>query len=278
MLISQCLSRASHQLAELSDSPRLEAEVLLAYSLQKNRTWLATWPDQTLNEAQLNEFENLLLKRIKGHPVAHITGQREFWSLNLTVNKDTLIPRPDTELMIEQILQLYPQEKNICLADMGTGSGAIALAIASERPNWQIIATDQSAAALQVARQNACALDLQQIEFRQGDWFQPLQGLQFDIIASNPPYIPLNDPHLQQGDVRFEPTAALVSGNDGLNDIRHIAAHAGAHLRPQGRLIIEHGYNQKQEIFDVFIENNYSNITQLLDISKNPRLTIGLKQ
>ncbi|HED33673.1 MAG TPA: peptide chain release factor N(5)-glutamine methyltransferase [Gammaproteobacteria bacterium] len=276
MLIRQCLHEASQQLENLSDSSRLDAEVLLAHCLQKNRTWLITWPDTPLDEAQLAAFQQLMDRRCAGHPIAHITGHREFWSLDLRVNENTLIPRPETELMVEQILQYYPQQEDIQLLDLGTGSGAIALALASERPHWKIFATDQSAQALEIARMNAQALHLTQIEFRQGNWLKAVQGTDFDIITSNPPYIPLNDPHLQQGDVRFEPACALASGADGLDDIRLIARQARSHLNSGGRLIIEHGYDQKQKIRDIFIENTYKELVQLADLSDNPRLTTGI--
>ncbi|VAW60992.1 Peptide chain release factor N(5)-glutamine methyltransferase [hydrothermal vent metagenome] len=276
MLINQQLSLASQQLEQLSDSPRLDAEVLLAHSLQKTRTWLATWPDKALDKIQLDAFQQLMDKRCAGHPVAHITGHREFWSLDLLVNENTLIPRPDTELMVEQILQHCPQNDDIQLLDLGTGSGAIALAIACERPGWRIFATDISAEALQVAEQNAQALHLTQIEFRQGNWLEAVQGLKFDIIACNPPYIPINDPHLQRGDVRFEPINALASGTDGLDDIRLIAAQARSGLKREGRLFIEHGHDQKQKMHDIFIKNTYKNIIQHLDLSGNPRLTTGI--
>ncbi|VAW69040.1 Peptide chain release factor N(5)-glutamine methyltransferase [hydrothermal vent metagenome] len=276
MLISQCLHQGSQRLENLSDSPRLDAEVLLAHSLQKTRTWLATWPDTPLQAAQLAQFQQLIDKRCAGHPVAHITGHREFWSLDLLVNENTLIPRPDTELMVEQILQHYPQYENIQLVDPGTGSGAIALAIASERPHWKIFATDQCPLALQIAQQNAQNLQLTQIEFRQGNWLEAVTGLKFDIIACNPPYIPLSDPHLQQGDIRFEPSHALASGADGLDDIRLITAQARTCLKPAGRLFIEHGYDQKQKILDIFIENTYKEVIQLMDLSQNPRLTTGI--
>ncbi len=276
MFISQCLRQASRQLENLSSSPRLDAEVLLAHCLQKNRTWLITWPDNPLDETQLASFQLLMDRRCAGHPVAYITGHREFWSLDLRVNETTLIPRPETELLVEQILEHYPRHRNIQLLDLGTGSGAIALAIASERPHWKIFATDQSAQALDIARINARVLELTQIEFRQGNWLEAVKGLNFDIIASNPPYIPRNDPHLQQGDVRFEPTRALASGKDGLDDIRFIASQARSNLNSGGRLFIEHGYDQKQKIHDIFIKNTYREVSQLMDLSKNPRLTTGI--
>ncbi len=276
MLISQYLIVATEKLANCSDSPRLDAEILLAFSLNKNRTWLATWPDKTLKKNQQGTFYALLKRRLNGEPIAHITESREFWSLDLTVNKETLIPRPETELMVEKILQLYPVSTQIKLLDLGTGSGAIALAIASERPSWQITATDESANALDIAKLNAQHHKLNNITFIEGNWFSPLNNRQFDIIVSNPPYIPDTDPHLLQGDLRFEPVSALASGLDGLDDIRLICQQAQAYLSLNGMLIIEHGYDQKEKLNQIFIHSGYKKIQQYNDLSSNPRITCGL--
>jgi len=276
MQISQLLRSASTQLSDLSESPRLDAEVLLAHMLNRSRTWLVTWPEKTLTEAQASEYEALVQRRKAGEPVAHITAQREFWSLPLHITKDTLIPRPDTELMVEQILFAYPANTKIELVDLGTGSGAIALALGSERPNWKITATDQSSAALEVARHNARQLNINNIEFISGSWFEPLAGRVFDVIASNPPYIPDQDPHLRQGDVRFEPLSALASGADGLNDIRELCKQAKHHLKHKGMLIIEHGFDQKEEIREIFTVSGYKNLSQHHDLASNPRLTSGI--
>ena len=277
MDVSQLLMSATEKLLNLTDSPRLDAEVLLAHSLQKNRTWLVTWSDKALTDTDINQFNELLQRRVSGEPIAHITGTREFWSLPLSVTTDTLIPRPDTELIIEKILDTYPASSDISLADLGTGSGAIALALASERPHWKITATDQSAGALEIAKQNAHNLNLDNITFRLGNWFEPLENHLFDIIVSNPPYIPHADPHLTQGDARFDPISALASGDDGLDDIRLIAAQAGSHLKNQGKLFIEHGYDQKSEMLDIFTKNDFIEIQQAHDIANNPRLTFATK-
>lgn len=287
MQIIQHLKNASKQLENISDSARLDAEVLLAYSLNKNRTWLITWPDKELNEDEEQVFNRLLERRVNGEPIAHITGSREFWSLDLSVSKDTLIPRPETELMIEEILNFYPETLGINCLDLGTGSGAIALALASERPDWKITATDQSVAALNIAKQNASQLKLNNITFLNGSWFEAFSALNtqrspelvqaFDIIASNPPYIPRSDPHLSQGDVRFEPISALASGDDGLDDIRLICQQAQKHMKSGALLIIEHGFDQKAELHEIFMDSGYKNIQQFSDLSKNPRLTCGIK-
>jgi len=275
--IQDLLKQASQQLSADSDSPRLDAEVLLCHVLAKQRSYLMTWPEQELSSAQLDQFQQLLDARLTGHPVAHLIGKREFWSLSLKVTPDTLIPRPDTELLIEQILHAYPDDTELSLLDLGTGSGAIAIALASERPSWRIIATDLSEQALQVAQQNATSLKLKNIEFRQGHWFAPVQDLHFDIIVSNPPYVPSNDPHLSQGDVRFEPLSALVSGEEGLDDIEHICQQAMGHLNPGGLLIIEHGYDQAEKIRPIFTKNNYKNIQHYRDMANNVRATSGNK-
>ncbi len=282
MQISQILKTAVQQLAPNSDSPRLDAEILLAHSLQKNRTWLITWSDKEPDELALLAFYQLLDRRLKGEPIAHIIGSREFWSLPLKVSKDTLIPRPETELLVENILDAYPQTPDIRLLDLGTGSGAIALALASERPNWQITATDKSAAALNIAQQNAQQLNLKNINFICADWFSAFENphaknQQFEIIASNPPYIPAADPHLSQGDLRFEPLSALTSGKDGLHDIHLICKQALSHLTSGGMLIIEHGFDQKEELLRIFTNSAYKNIRQAADLSHQPRLTIGFK-
>lgn len=277
MKIAELLGKASEQLAPVSDSPRLDAEVLLCHVLQKNRSHLLAWPDKVLDKDQLTAFEKLLAKRIAGTPIAHLTGSREFWSLPFKVTADTLIPRPETELLVEHVLSTYPADTVISLLDLGTGTGAIALAIASERPNWRIIATDISSAALDVARENARQLGINNVEFRQGNWLDCVQDECFDIIVSNPPYIPREDQHLRQGDVRFEPQSALASGEDGLDDIRIIVRDSLDHLTPGGRLLIEHGYDQQQKMLEIFTFFGLQNIIQQQDMANNPRTTSGIK-
>ena len=275
MIISELLTEATGLLENSSDSARLDAEILLCHLLQKDRAYLITWPEKDIDSTTVDTYQQLIQRRLSGEPIAYITGQREFWSLNLSVNQHTLIPRPETELLVEHILEHYPANSTIKLADLGTGSGAIALALASERSKWQIIATDQSKQAINIAQQNATQLKLNNIEFRQGSWFQPLTGEQFDIIVSNPPYIAENDQHLRQGDVRFEPRSALSSGADGLDDIRQIADQARQYLHSAGLLIVEHGYDQQQETQRIFNSLGYKKIQQLEDIAEKPRITLG---
>ncbi|HEX5636883.1 MAG TPA: peptide chain release factor N(5)-glutamine methyltransferase [Gammaproteobacteria bacterium] len=274
MNIQQILRQANAQLTGISDSPQLDAEILLAHALQKSRTFLFTWPQHDIDEATQKQFEHYLAQRVTGRPVAYITGECEFWSLKLQVTTDTLIPRPETELLVEQALRLLPGTE-IRMADLGTGTGAIALALASERPQWHITATDKSAAALAIARKNALNLGITNIEFVHGEWFKPLPQKQFHAIVSNPPYIADDDAHLSQGDVRFEPVSALTSGRDGLTALRHIAQHARPYLLPGGLLMVEHGYNQMQSVYKIFQDNGYTHITQFTDLGGNPRLTLG---
>ena len=276
MNIQQTLQHASQQLTGTTDSPQLDAQILLAHALQKTRAHLFAWPEQNVDDAAQKNFQHLLAQRIKGHPIAHLIAQREFWSLNLNVTADTLIPRPETELLVEHILQLLPATPQR-VADLGTGSGAIALALASERPLWQITATDQSTAALDVARNNAKKFKLKNIKFIAGDWFTPLSKQHYNAIISNPPYIADNDAHLTQGDLRFEPVSALSSGADGLEDIRHITQHAMDYLLPDGLLMIEHGYDQMLQMKILFEKNDFINITQLFDLNNNPRATLAYK-
>ncbi|MEN8214082.1 MAG: peptide chain release factor N(5)-glutamine methyltransferase, partial [Pseudomonadota bacterium] len=242
--VKQAIRTAENQLRQQVDAPRLEAEILLAHTLGKPRTWLIAWSDNPLDSEQLQRYAALVEQRLRGAPVAHLTAQREFWSLPLTITPDTLIPRPETELLVEIAVGLYPAGEGITVADLGCGSGAIALAIASERQHWSILATDRSHEALEIARHNANTLHIENIRFHQGDWFDALpEEIRVDILVSNPPYIPEDDPHLKQGDLRFEPRPALASGSDGLDAIRQIVAKAKDYLKPGGCLLLEHGYN-----------------------------------
>lgn len=231
-----------------TDSPRLDAELLLACCLDKNRSYLYAWPDVIPPAAIQVRFREMLARRAAGEPVAYLLGQREFWSLPLAITPATLIPRPETETLVELALERIPADADAWIADLGTGSGAIALAIARERPRCRIIATDISQDALAVAAANAKGLGLSNVQCLAGDWCAALPDQPFDLIVSNPPYIPEDDIHLTRGDVRFEPRHALASGPQGMDALQYIARCAGTRLRPHGWLLLEHGYDQAQAV------------------------------
>jgi len=254
---------------------RHEAELLLLHVLDKPRSWLFAHATDPVADADMAAFHALLARRVAGEPVAYLLGHRGFWTLDLGVSPATLIPRPETELLVELALARLPADTALAVADLGTGSGAIALALASERPHAAVTATDLSAAALDVARGNAARNGLARVRFVQGAWFEPLQGERFDLIASNPPYIASNDPHLQQGDLRHEPATALASGIDGLDDIRHIVAAAGAHLLPGGWLLIEHGWDQGAAIRALFEQAGFAQVHTERDLEQRDRVTRG---
>lgn len=241
------------------------------------RAMLITRSEQQLSEPQRSQLNELLKRRACGEPVAYLTGQREFWSMDLIVTRDVLIPRPESELLVEQALVHLPQDAETRAADLGTGSGAIALAIARERPRCRVIATDASSAALAVARANAARLGIANVEFRQGEWLEPLEDLTLDVIVSNPPYIAEHDPHLDVGDLRFEPRHALVSGADGLNDIRLIVAAALRHIRHGGWLALEHGADQGRAVADLMARHGYQQIFTFSDLAGLARLTGGYR-
>ena len=230
------------QLQPSSDSARIDAEILLCHVLKCNTAHLAAWPEKKLSTEQTQQFNQLITERKSGTPVAHLTGQREFWSLELDVSAATLIPRPETETLVEFVLEQFSQQESMHVADLGTGSGAIAIAIASEHPDWKIAATDVSQDALSVAQKNADKHQVKNIEFIISHWFEALENKSFDIIISNPPYVAAGDPHLSEGDVRFEPVSALTSGINGMDDIETLTAKAGGYLKNNGWLILEHGY------------------------------------
>ncbi len=225
-------------------SARLEAQYLLQHVLNKPRAWLLAHPEAVPDPQQQQTYAALLARRLSGEPIAYILGVREFYGLSFKVTPATLIPRPETELLVELALQRLPPDLNCRVLDLGAGSGAIALAIAHERPQIEMVAVDASPAALEVARENAARLQIRNTRFVQSDWYQALGQARFRLIVSNPPYVAASDPHLAQGDLRFEPPSALASGKDGLDDIRAIAAGACAHLEPGGWLLLEHGYDQ----------------------------------
>ena len=272
--LANALASATATLA-LHASARLDAELLLARALGQPRSYLFAWPERTLTEAQTQQFAALVARRAAGEPMAHILGRREFWSLDLEVTPDTLIPRPETELLVERALSRIPTDAQWDVADLGTGTGAIALAVASERPSCRIVASDVSAAALAVAERNARDLALRNLSFHRGPWFTPFARESFDIILSNPPYIRAGDPHLGVGDVRFEPQSALVAGADGLDDLRGIIADAPAYLRPGGYLLVEHGFDQGAAMMELFTRAGFDAVTTTCDLSGQPRVTEG---
>ena len=275
MTLAQWLQQAQTQLASVSDSARLDAELLLMHVLKCTRAYLFTWPEKPLTQEQSQQLDVLLERRLTGHPIAHITSEREFWGLALKVTADTLIPRPDTEILVEQALEKLSMLASPRIIDLGTGTGAIALALASECPNATIYALDQSDKALAVAQENGERLQLK-VNWVHSDWFKKIDPqLKFDLIVSNPPYIETDDPHLSQGDVRFEPISALTSGSDGLDDIRTICAQAPDYLNNGGWLMIEHGYNQKQAIQRIFLAAGFSDIHTQKDYGDNDRVTLG---
>lgn len=275
MNVVDALQKASTTLKEASPSPRLDAEVLVMHACSISRSELIKRRDAALSGEQQSKVEGLLARRQRGEPVAYITGTREFWSMELDVTPATLIPRPETELLVEKALEHIPRDAEWTIADLGTGSGAIALAIAKERPGCRVIAADNSPAALEVARSNAKKFGLTNIEFHEGDWFAALAGATFDMILSNPPYIRVGDPHLEQGDVRFEPATALVAGTDGLDAIQHIARHAREFLKPGGWLLFEHGWDQAEAIGDYLRQQGYRNIVRHTDLTGHARVAGG---
>ena len=274
--IAQAIKEASQTLTETSDSARLDAEVLLCHVLSCTATHLIAWPEKQLDIEQTQTFHQLIEQRRAGTPVAYLTGSREFWSLNFKVTPATLIPRPETETLVEFVLDKFSAQKNLKMVDLGTGSGAIAIAIASERPDWEIIASDTSKEALSIAAENARIHQISNIQFIESNWFEQLDQQRFDLIISNPPYIAEQDKHLSQGDVRFEPLSALTSGETGMDDIKHITVQSEKYLTPKGWLAFEHGYDQKQQVYDCFQRNNFHEIIQLTDLSGQARITAGI--
>ena len=258
--------------------PRLEAgeaDLLLAHALGRPRTWLFTHDGDEVDADATQLFETLVQRRAQGEPVAYLTGRRGFWRFDLEVGPATLIPRPETERLVELALERLPGGRALRVADLGTGSGAIALAIAMERPHARVVATDASAEALDVARGNAARLQVANIEFRQGDWLAPLHGERFALIASNPPYIAQGDRHLGEGDLRFEPASALASGPDGLDAIRVIVAQAPAHLEPGGWLLLEHGWDQGAAVRTLLTSAGFDEVATEVDLERRDRVTLG---
>ncbi|MDF1683171.1 MAG: peptide chain release factor N(5)-glutamine methyltransferase [Legionellaceae bacterium] len=273
--IKSALRNASTRLAESSPTPQLDAEILLLYIIKKNRAFLYAHSEQVLEPQSHQNFEALILKRLEGIPIAYLTNEREFWSLPLYVTSDTLIPRPETELLVELALSYLGKRSSCSVLELGTGTGAISLALATEKPHWNIIAADLSQPALHVAQENAKRHHVKNITWVESDWFQSISEQSFDLIISNPPYLAEQDPHQHEGDLRFEPKQALVSGEDGLDDLKHIIQQSRHYLTPNGLLLLEHGYNQGQAITDAFSCENYHNIQCLQDTAGLDRVSAG---
>ena len=262
--------------ADLPDSPtaRLDAELLLAAALGKSRSFLHTWPERIVPSEAALKFAGYLQRRRGGEPVAYILGQQGFWKLDLEVAPHTLIPRPDTELLVEAALELLPVAPARVL-DLGTGSGAIALALASERAAWQVTAVDRVLEAVALAERNRQRLQLENVNVFTSHWFSALADQRFDLIISNPPYIAAGDVHLAEGDVRFEPESALVAGADGLDDIREIIAASVQHLNAGGWLMLEHGYDQASAVRELLLAAGYAQVESRKDLGGHERITLG---
>lgn len=272
MTIAELLEK-SRELQQVSDSARLDVELLLARSLNKPRSYLYAYPEYALSDAECAAFEALFARRQQGEPMAYISGEREFRNLLLQVTPDVLIPRPETELLVECAIAVLPPQGRVL--DLGTGSGAIALAIADERPDARVTAVDQSQEALNVAKTNAGRLGLN-VRFLHGNWFSAVAGERFDVVVSNPPYIDVSDPHLQQGDVRAEPRSALVAADHGLADLFAIMDAACGHLASGGQLLMEHGYTQAEAVADRLRALGYHDVVTHTDAAGHDRVTAGI--
>lgn len=272
MNIRDLLKRAQDSLN--SETAMLDCELLLCHCLGKERIYLYTWPERDVDSECIEKFHALLARRQQGEPIAYLTGSREFWSLSLSVNNSTLIPRPDTERLVEVALDLA-LPKNARVLDLGTGTGAIALALASENPSWRLLGVDVATAAVALAQRNAHDLNIKNVEFFASNWFENIPAQQFDLIVSNPPYIDENDLHLGQGDVRFEPRQALVAAQNGLAAITEIASAAKAYLQRSGWLLFEHGYTQAPSVRTLLSQFGYSDISTWNDWGGNERVTGG---
>ncbi|ARA82661.1 peptide chain release factor N(5)-glutamine methyltransferase [Pseudomonas ficuserectae] len=265
--------------AELPDSPtaRLDIELLLAAALGKPRSFLHTWPERIVSTEAALAFAGYLQRRRTGEPVAYILGQQGFWKLDLEVAPHTLIPRPETEMLVEAALELVPAFAPAKVLDLGTGTGAIALALANERQQWKVTAVDRVPEAVALAERNRQRLQLDNAQVLNSHWFSALEGQQFDLIISNPPYIADADPHLSAGDVRFEPSSALTAGSDGLDDLRTIIADAPVHLSADGWLLLEHGYDQGPAVRELLIRHGFERIQTRRDLGEHERITFGCK-
>jgi release factor glutamine methyltransferase len=272
--IANLIKQGYALLEETSDSAKLDVEILLSFVLNKDRSYLLTWPDKLLSDEQLHSFLQILVRRIQGEPIAYITGMKEFWSLPLSVSKATLIPRPDTETLVESVLEQFQNKENIRCLDLGTGTGAIALALASENPTWNVSGLDFNMEAVTLAQLNAKNCQLPQVTFFQSDWFSNVEAnKKFDLIVSNPPYIDCDDHNLTQGDVRFEPDSALIAKENGLADIKHIATLARSFLTVKGQLFFEHGFAQGEDVRNILTGLGFDNPKTEQDLNGHDRIT-----
>ncbi len=299
-MLTQDAARLTAALALDSSGARSEVQCLLQHVLSVPRAWLLARPEYRLNDTEQTCYDELLFCRLRGEPIAYLLGEREFFGLNFKVTPATLIPRPETELLVELALQLIPEKLpspptpaprfalplgeggrqagrgcDFRMLDLGTGSGAIALSIAHSRPDIEVLACDNSAAALEVARENAQRLGIANVAFMQSDWYGALAAQRFNLIVSNPPYVAATDPHLAQGDLRFEPSSALVSGDDGLRDTRHIVAHARTHLEPGGWLLLEHGHDQAAQVRQLLHQAGLVEVFSARDLAGIERVSGG---
>lgn len=272
MNLATTIQSLTHLLQSVSDTPRLDAELLIAHIFNRPRSFLYAYPEHELSYDQHNLLADYVVRRQQGEPIAYILGRKEFWSLELHVSKDTLIPRPETEHLVEWVLNYLPQE-NVTIADLGTGSGAIAIALAQERPTWNIHATDSSLAALAIAVKNSQKHHLSNIEFYSGHWCKALPQHQYTAIISNPPYIAEDDPHLEQ--LTFEPYTALAAKDNGLADFKIIIEQAKDYLQPNGVIILEHGYNQALLLMQLLIEAGFQQVHSHCDLAQKTRFVIG---
>ena len=271
----ELLASALAALDEKQSSARLDAEVLLAHALDAHRTRLFGWPDDPVAESQAAHYRELIARRADGEPVAYLTGTREFWSLSLEVTHETLIPRPETERLVEVALALIPDQEPLLIADLGTGSGAVAAAIASERPHSHVTATDACPGALAVAARNLARLGIDNVTLRQGNWCEALGRQRYAVILCNPPYVASGDQHLSLGDACFEPRLALSAGEDGLDAIRAITGTAIAHLLPGATLLVEHGHDQGAAVEGLFHQHGYHDVRGFKDLAGNDRIVGG---
>lgn len=272
MNIGAALQWAAAQLQ--GPDARTDAEHLLCHTLAQTRTYLFTWPDKSLDDTQMTVYQELIARRKQGEPVAYLTGHRAFWTLDLETAPSTLIPRADTETLVSTVLERLPQT-TLDVVDLGTGTGAIALALATERPEWRVQGIDLSADAVALAQRNARRNGITSVTFHQGSWCAPLADHSVDALVSNPPYIRNDDPHLNEGDVRFEPRTALTAGTDGLDDIRLIIKQSKRVLRAGGWIFFEHGYDQRDDVVLLLIDAGFEAIASEQDFGGNDRVTLG---